>query len=377
MINVFQPTLGAEELAAVQSVFASNWIGKGRLTDQFETSFAAHLGTDAALMRAISCATEGLFQAMALLDIGAGDEVILPTISFVGAGNAVAACGARPVFCDVDPRTLNPTAEMIAAQISPRTKAVIILQYGGVPGDMDALCDLTAAHNIALIEDCACGVASRWQEQACGTFGDIAIWSFDAMKILVTGDGGMLRCRLPQMAERAEKLLYLGLLTTSGYDSAAESRWWEFDVDSPSRRATMNDMMSAIGLEQLRKLPRFIARRQTVHQFYDEALAAESWLQRPPPIPQAADSSYYFYWVQTKAALRDKLATFLREKGIYTTFRYHPLHRVPFYGSEGALPNAEKAADCTLCLPQHQALSDADLETVVTAVKDFGRQHGA
>lgn len=374
MINVFQPALQSEELAAVQRVFASNWIGKGRETARFEQAFAQHLATDPALVRSVNSCTEGLFQAMSLLEIGAGDEVILPTISFVGAGNAVVASGATPVFCDVDCRTLNPTAEMIEAHITPRTRAVMVLHYGGVPCDVDALCRLTEEHGIALIEDCACSVASRWRGRACGTFGHVAVWSFDAMKILVTGDGGMIHCRTPELAERAERLLYLGLQTKSGLSSGADSRWWEFDIDSPSRRSITNDIASAIGIEQLQKIPGFIQRRREIYNAYHAALANEGWLQGPPPLPAAVDSSYYFYWIQTEPALRDQLAQYLREHDIYTTFRYYPLHWVEFYNSQGAFPGAERAANGTLCLPLHQSLSDADVDQVVDSVVRFGRE---
>lgn len=372
MINVFQPALGEEELTAVADVFASNWIGKGRLTAEFEAAFAAHLGSDPALVRSVSCCTEGLFQALALLNVGAGDEVILPTISFVGAGNAVVAAGARPVFCDVNRRTLNATAETIAPHITPRTRAVIILHYGGVPPDMDAIAALCAERGIALVEDAACSVASAWNGRACGTFGDVAVWSFDAMKILVTGDGGMVRCRTAEMAGEAEQRLYLGLETASGLSSREKDRWWEFEVGLPGRRAIMNDVASAIGLAQLRKLPDFIARRRQVHVAYEAALAGEGWLERPPAIPAQALSSYYFYWVQTPH--RDRLASFLRENGIYTTFRYYPLHWVDFYGSEAELPGAEQAARTTLCLPLHHALTDEEVGCVVAAVRRFGRE---
>lgn len=371
MINVFQPALGTEELEAVRKVFESNWIGKGKLTDQFEAEFARHLGVARELVRSASCCTEGLFQAISLLGIGSGDEVVLPTISFVGAANAIAESGARPVFCDVDPRTLNATAELIEQKLTPRTRAVMILHYGGVPCELDEICDLTRRKGIALIEDSACSVASRYKGRACGTFGDIGAWSFDAMKILVTGDGGMVYCRSPEMAERAEELLYLGLRMRSGYSSAVDKKWWEFEIAAYGRRAIMNDMASAIGLEQLKKFPGFVARRKRVHERYSRAFASVSWLRCPPQIPPEAQSSYYFYWVQTPVGVRDRLAVYLRERGIYTTFRYYPLHWVKFYGAADTLPGGEEAADTTLCLPLHQSLSDHDVERVIDAVTQF------
>ena len=224
ILNVFQPSLQREELDAVASVFESNWIGKGEVTARFEAAFAASLRVDRTLVRSISCCTEGLFQSMTLLGAGPGDEVVLPSISYVGAANAIAAAGATPMFCDVDPRTLNATAECIAEKMTPRTRAALVLHYGGLPCDMDSVCSLLQAKGIPLIEDSACSVASSYMGKACGTFGDIGLWSFDSMKVVSTGDGGMIYCRDARMAERAERLLYLGLTTATGFSSKARER---------------------------------------------------------------------------------------------------------------------------------------------------------
>ena len=371
LINVFQPALGAEELDAVRAVFASNWVGKGAVTASFEAEFADRMGEPRDRFRSASCATEALFQALPLAGIGPGDDVVLPAISFVGAGNAVMAAGARPVFCDVDPRTLNATPACVAAALTPRSKAVLVLHYGGVPCEMDELLALAKERGLALIEDSACSVASRYRGRACGCLGDVGAWSFDAMKILVTGDGGMIYCRDPERAARAEEGLYLGLGSRSGFSRMSEQRWWEFQVSTPGRRAIMNDIASAIGLEQLKKLSRFVLRRREIHRAYQEAFADLAWLRTPPEPPAHVESSYYFYWVQTPPGSRDRLAQHMKEQGVYTTFRYYPLHRVRLYGSEARLPAADAAAETTLCLPLHQSLSDDDVSKVVAAVRAF------
>ena len=302
--------------------------------------------------------------------------MILPTISFVGAANAVVASGARPVFCDVDDRTLNPTARLIDEKITSKTKAVIVLHYGGVPCLIDEICDFAEQKKLTLIEDSACSIASRYKGKACGTFGDIGLWSFDAMKILVTGDGGMIYCNTPEMSQRLERNLYLGLANQSGYSNNESSKWWEFEIASCGRRAIMNDVASAIGLEQLKKLPEFIARRRCIHEQYNEALAGLEWLQTPPKISKEMESSYYLYWIQTTTENRDRLALYFRERGIYTTFRYYPLHWVKHYdATTTSLPNAEETAQATLCLPLHQSLSNEDVEKVVKCIGDFGRQN--
>lgn len=373
MINIFQPTLQAEELEAVKKVFESNWIGKGTLNDQFESSFAGYVGVERNLIRSVSCCTEGLFQSMALLGIGSGDDVVLPSISFVGTANAVASCGARTVFCDVDKRTLNATVGLIEQKITHQTKAVIILHYGGVPCEIDEIREFLNQKEIALIEDSACSVASRYKDKSCGTFGDIGVWSFDAMKILVAGDGGMVYCRTPEMAQRAEEQFYMGLVTKSGFSSEMDSKWWKFKISCFGRRAIMNDIASAIGLEQLKKLPQFIVRRKEIHECYTQALSPLDWLQVPPEIPAYLQSSYYFYWIQTRPDIRDRLASYLREKGIYTTFRYFPLHWVKLYGAQVSLPNSEEAADTTLCIPLHQGLSKEDVEKIISSICQFSK----
>ncbi|MER7624966.1 DegT/DnrJ/EryC1/StrS family aminotransferase [Streptomyces sp. NPDC126503] len=368
MINVFQPSLGEEELAAVAEVFADNWLGHGPRTQKFEAEFAAHLGVDPRHVLFINSATAGLFLATELLGLGPGDDVVLPSMSFVAAGNAVAATGARPVFCDVDPRTLNPTAEDVERALTPRTKAVVVLHYGGYPGDIERVAALCRDRGVHLVEDAACAVASDVRGTRAGTFGDLAMWSFDSMKVLVTGDGGMLYVRDAELARTARTLAYHGLEQSSGFAAAKVSaRWWDLNVRAFGRRVIGNDVTAAIGSVQLRRLPGFTARRRAIAETYDRLLAGADGITTPPPLPDGHTSSYYFYWVQLESArVRDAVAADLLERGVYTTLRYPPLHKVPAYGADADadLPGTDRAADTTLLLPLHQGLDDADVRTV-------------
>lgn len=371
MINVYQPSLGKEELSALKTVFESNWIGKGKKVTEFEEKYAEHLGTSKDLVLSTNCCTEGLFSSMHLLDIHPEDEVIVPTISFVGAGNAVCANGSRLVLCDVDPHTLNVRAEDIERVISPKSKAILLLHFGGIPCEMDEIMTLAKEYNLKVIEDCAAGVCSSYKGKALGTFGDIGMWSFDAMKILVCGDGAMLHFNTPELRKKADRWLYFGLETKSGYENSVAQKWWEFDISSFGHRAIMNDMTAAIALEQLKKLPVYMEKRKVVHEFYNENFKQFAWLDLPKPLPEYSQSSYYFYHVQLNNGKRDKYAKFLRENGIYTTYRYFPLHRVPGYGIRGRFPNADYAADNTLILPMHQSLSRQDLEYILEKTEEF------
>lgn len=375
MINVFQPTLGKEELERIGKVFESNWLGKGKLVAEFEKTFAQHLGSDVSKVLTTNCCSEGLFSSMHLCDIQKDDEVILPTISFVGAGNAVCANGSKMVLCDVDKRTLNVRAEDIERVITPKSRAILLLHFGGIPCEMDEIMKLADAYNLKVIEDCAAGVNSTYKGQALGTFGDIGMWSFDAMKILVCGDGACLHFKDEELRNKAEKWLYFGLETKSGYENSVAQKWWEFDISCFGHRAIMNDITAAMALEQYKKLPMFMENRAAVHKFYDENLKDIEWIDLPLPIPEYCTTSYYFYYIQVKNGKRDELAKYLRENDIYTTYRYYPLHRVPGYQVSGSFPNADYAADNTLCLPMHQSLTKLDLEKVVTKIKTFGDKY--
>lgn len=376
LINVFQPSLGDEEADAVRAVMKSNWIGRGPKTKEFEQAWAKHIDVDPGLVQSVSTCTEGLFASMLALNIETGDEVIMPSISFVGAANAVVACGAQPVFCDVDLHTLNPRLSDIEAVVTPLTRAIIVLHYGGVPcADIENIMRFCRKHDIYLIEDCACAPASTYRGFACGTLGHIGVWSFDAMKIISTGDGGMIFAYSKKLAERIRKLLFLGLDSSSGLSSKAKTRWWEFDVGEAGRNATMNDITSSIGLVQLSKLHKFITARDWLYARYVANLSHLPAILLPPALPMDTESSYYFFYISVKNGLRDQLAAYLKQNDIYTTFRYYPLHLIGYYFDQKDLPKAEHVADNNLCLPLHQAMTGEDVDKVCDCIEKFFAEH--
>jgi dTDP-4-amino-4,6-dideoxygalactose transaminase len=383
MINIYQPSLGKEELKAVESVFKSNWLGKGPKTKEFIEQFAKKLTTEGAIVDSmgvgfetaspdnlltISSCTEGLFQSVDLY-VKEGDEVILPSVSFIGGANAISAKKAIPIFCDVNPRTLNPSVEDIEKCITKKTTAIIVIHYAGVPCDIERITELCSQRNIKLIEDNANSPFSRVNVKSTGTFGDVGIWSFDSMKQLVCGDGGMLYCKDKKDARRFDKLTYLGLESKSGFSNSVDKKWWEFDISSPSRRSITNDIQAAIGIVQLKKMDEQISIRSKIHNTYNKELGNLEWLDVPEKIPSHINSSYYMYHIQTKH--RDELAKYLRDNGVYTTFRYYPLHWVEYYKLGIKLPNTDYAANNTLCIPLHQSLTDNDIDKIITLIKSF------
>lgn len=375
MIQVFQPSFGADELASVARVFHSNWVGKGPKVTEFEAAWATHINASPANVVSVNSCTEGLFTAVQLLGIGPGDEVIIPTIHFVGTAQAVLSAGAMPVFCDVDSRTLNVRVEDIFYKISKSTKAIILNHYGGIPSHIEEmklfLDNGYYTKHIKIIEDAACAPASTYNGQAVGTFGDIGCWSFDSMKVISTGDGGMLYIRDEALADKARKMLHLGTSTDSGL-SSDKARWWEFEVEiEGARRSVMNDVAAAIGLEQLRKLKHFVVRRGEITLWYRSHLADLPIELCPTGDDLPGLLSHYFFWIQTPQ--RDELAHYLREQGIYTTFRYYPLHWA--YDTDDDFPNAETAAHRTLLLPLHQGLSDDQVSYICEKVREFFGTH--
>ena len=383
MINIYEPSLGKEEVAAVKDVFASNWLGYGRngtKQDEFVKEFAKKIISDSnefgytyadhRRLTTISCCSEALFQAVHAF-VKEGDEVIMPSISFVAAANAVVNIKATPVFCDVNKHTLNPSVEDIEKCITKKTKAVIVLHYAGVPCDIERIQRLCSQHNIKLIEDNASSPFSKVYAKNTGTFGDIGLWSFDPMKVITTGDGGMIYCKNENILQQIKYRTYLGL-KSSGSSNPVDQKWWEFDVESPGSKATMNDLSAAIGLEQLKKVDGFITSRKLIHSAYDNGLKNLDWLDTPPEISAGVISSYYMYYVQTKDVNhRNRLARYLRDRGVYTTFRYYPLHWVKYYNSAAKLPNSEWIANHTLNLPLHQSLTQKDVAHIIKAIKEF------
>lgn len=369
MINLFQPSVGDAELAAISEVFASNWLGTGTRVQQFERAFGEYIGHHADGLVAVTSGTEGLFQAALAAGLGPGDEVVLPTISFVGAAHAVHSLGARVTLCDVDTGSLNPTAEHVAAALTPATRAVLILHYGGGPGDVARISELAKERSLILIEDAACSLGAKSNGRVCGTFGDIGVWSFDAMKVMTTGDGGMVWCRDAEVADHIRRSVRLGGASSGFARRSVSSRWWEIDPQGVGRRAAMNDVMAAIGLVQLDRLPGFLQRRGEIAATYDAGLSDLPWVTVPEP--QTLQAARIFYWIQTDPRMRDDVARHLLEREVYTSFRYWPLHRTPLYASRNVFPGASIAADSTLMLPLHQGLSDSDVEHVLDAVHRF------
>jgi len=370
MISIFSNSLGQEELSAVEKVFDSKWIGASKVTLEFEKQFRQLLNSKYSL--SYNCATAAIYDSMRLVGIQDGDEVLIPSINFIGCVNAIIDSGGIPIFCDVDKNTLNILPEEISRKRTNKTKAVLLLHYGGHPCDMDKLYDVS--DGLAIIEDSANSVYSSYKGKYCGTLGDIGCFSFDAMKILVVGDGGMMTFQNDEYYDKALSYRYLGLTNKdkSGVDSMKEGKdiWWEITLAKTSGRYISNDIVSAIGLEQLKKLSGFIQRRKDIWNIYKSELSDVDWITLPPEPLDDCTSSYYLFWLQMND--RNNFAKYMVKNEIYVTFRYYPLHLIKYYGSwHNQLPNTEWVNDRTINIPLHQNLTDGEVEYIIEMIKKY------
>ena len=373
-INLFEPTLGDLELKKITEVFESKWLGKGDSVKEFEKKFSELHGLSPDNFLTTTCCTEALFLAPKLFNWKEGDEIIVPVISFPAVVSAIIECGAKVVFCDVDSRSLNVTAEEVVKHVSNKTKGIVITHYGGVPVDFDAI-KAVLPKSVVILEDSACAINSTYKGRPVGCLGDMGVWSFDAMKAITTGDGGMIYLNDKLLRNRAVEWLYLGLPASdkSGLDKSGQGNngWWEFELEVPGRRAIMNNIQGAMGIVQMDRLSEFQANRKRNFEYLMNALNGIKEVLLPPDTAYEFTNSYYFFWLQTRN--RNELAKFLLEKGIYTTFRYWPLNKVSLFSdlASESYPEANLASEITLNIPVHQSLSENDLEYIVDSIKEY------
>jgi len=369
MIRVFRPSYDGREEEAVCDVLRSGWVGLGPKVEEFERRFAAYCGIRHCI--GTSSGTSALCMAVRLLRIGAGDEVIVPAMTFVSTAHAVVLAGARPVFADVLPDTLNIDPDDAARRIGPRTRAIIPVHYGGRPADIDRL--LEAADDIPLVEDCAHAAGARHAGRHVGGFGAAGCFSFHAVKNLAMGEGGAILVDDGGLAERAAKMRWLGI-DRSTWDRTGLDReyWWEYTVDEVGMKCHLDDIHAAIGLVQLQKLEEANRRRAKIAELYRTGLDDVEEVRVPPGVVEGDMSSWHMFVIRAKT--RDDLNVYLAERGIQTGVHYKPIHLYPCYGQQQRLPVAEKAFESILTLPMYPDLTDGEVRTVIDTIRSFYRR---
>lgn len=365
MINLFKPQMGDEELESLRDIFKSGWVGLGPKTEEFEKQFAKYIGTKYAI--GLNSATSALDLSLKLLNINHGDQVLVPTITFVSTAHAVSYNLASPIFVDSDENLLIDI-EDIKQKITPKTKAIIPVHYSGRSVDINYLRKI--AGNIPIIEDCAHACGSVFNGQKCGSFGDMGVFSFHAVKNLSTGDGGMITTNNFDIYNRAKRLRWLGIdKNTWDRTDINKSYWWEYNVSEIGLKCHMNDITASIGLVQLNKLEKMNNRRKQIAQMYFKGLKNISSIITPFMDTENSKSSWHIYCIRCKN--RNNLSIYLKEKNIMTGVHYKPIHLYKCYDNIPVLPNAENYFKEILSLPIYPDLTNEEVSTVVNEIKSF------
>ncbi|MBM7770577.1 perosamine synthetase [Actinokineospora baliensis] len=366
-IPVMKPLLGEEEALAVAETVRSGWVAQGPRVAAFEKAFAERVG--AAHGIAVSNCTTGLHLCLHLLGVGPGDEVVVPSLSFIATANAVRYCGATPVFADIDPLTGNLTAETVAAAITPATKAVMVVHQGGVPADVKAI--RAVAGDVPVVEDAACAAGSTLDGAPVGTGALLAAWSFHPRKLLTTGEGGMVTTDDAEWATRLRRLREHGMSMSAADRHAAGGAVVESYVET-AFNYRMTDIQAAMGLVQLNRLDGIVDQRRALAARYHELLTPLGL--RAVTDPANGTTNYQSFWVALPdgaPGLLDVLGK-LAAAGVSARRGIMAAHMEPAYEGHphAPLPGTEELATRSLILPLHHEITDADQKHIVGALAD-------
>jgi dTDP-4-amino-4,6-dideoxygalactose transaminase len=374
-VPVYRPYLGAEVQRAARDALEAGWLGMGRLSRRFEERVGDFLGLGPTGRRAVSTnsCTEAIHLAARLIGLGPGDEVIAPSFTYVAGHQAITRTGADVVFCDVEPDTLGIDPQRAAELVTDRTRAVLAVDFLGLPCRLDAVLELARRHGLRVIEDAAHAFGSVSDGRAVGAFGDLTCFSFGPVKMITTLEGGAVVTPDAADVQTLHELRHLGI------DSDTDARYrnqrnWEFDVVRQGYRCHLGSVPAAIGLAQLDLVDVFIANRQSYCRQYDERLGDlddvvlfdTHWKDVAP----------YIYVIRLRdAARREALIGHLRERGIATGIHFLGAHDLTFYAGarRGPLPVTEAVTGQVLTLPLHPFMDAGTLDRVADGVRSFFR----
>lgn len=373
-INVMKPWLGAAEIEAVAGVIESGWVAQGPRVAEFESAFAARMQAEHAV--ATTSCTTALHLALVVAGVSRGDEVVVPSLSFIATANVVRYVGATPVFADVDPMTGNVTADTVKTVLTDRTTAVIVVDQGGVPIDLDAVRALCDPLGIVVVEDAACGAGSTYRDRPVGVGAPIAAWSFHPRKLLTTGEGGMLTTSEAEWADRARRLREHAM-SVSAADRHRSVLPPAEVYDEVGFNYRMTDLQAAVGIVQLGRLDEIVARRRELADRYRAALHGAPGL-RCVEDPEFGTSNVQTFWVEVTPEHplgRDGVLATLAGAEISARRGIMAAHRQPAYaGVEHApLPVTDRLTDQTLILPLYHEMTPGDQDRVIAALRDTGR----
>jgi len=372
-IPFFKPWITKEDKRAVLEALDSRWLTGGPSTKKFENVFARYIGTNYAV--AVNNCTAALHLAMRALSIGAGDEVIVPVFTFAATANAALFVGAKPVFVDIDERTFNISPKDMEEKITKKTRAVIVVHYGGQPCDIKEIMNITERHDIKIVEDCAHSLGATYQGKQTGCFGVIGCFSFYPTKVITTLEGGMVSTNDKDIAERIQILREHGM--TRGAFTREKEATWYYDVRDLGYNYRLNEIQAALGISQLKRIEKINSMRIKAAKYYTEKLSNIKGIVTPHEAENRTHG-YHLYVIRVlkeKFGMdRDELFKKLASKGIGTSVHYTPLHLLTLYKEKlryenQEIPVAERLYKEVLSLPLFPTISKTQINDVVQEIK--------
>ncbi len=367
MLPVSRPSLGIEELEEVKKVFATGWLGLGSTVFEFENEIKEYL--EARNVIAVSTGTTALHIALDGFGIKEADEVIVPSLTFCASIQAITALRAIPVFCEINPSTLNIDVEDARGKITRRTKAIMPVHYCGNACDMDALLALGKEHGLLIVEDAAHAFGSSYKGRKIGSFGDVTCFSFDPIKNITCGEGGAVVLSDDNIAEEIRRKRILGIDKDTWHRYRNERSWF-YEVTTQGYRYHMSNINAAIGLAQFKKLDMFIEKKRKIVELYNEhfkhieGLELLAW--------NLNETAPFTYIVRVLNDKRDQLMDFLKSRDIGSGIHYIANHIQPFFKQYTCeLPVTDKVWKEILTLPLYYDMTDNDVQRVIDAVTEF------
>lgn len=366
----FRPSIGREEINEVVDSLKSGWLTMGPKTIKFENNFAKYIGVKYAL--SLNSCTAGLHLAIMALGIGKGDEVITPSLTFASTANVVVHMGAKPVFADIERDTFNIDPKSVVKKITKKTKAIIVVHYGGQPVDLSAFRTIARNFKIALIEDAAHAVGSKYKGKMIGSQGNLASFSFYATKNMTTGEGGMLTTNNSRIANFVVKNRLHGI-SKDAWKRYSKSGSWRYDVEYAGVKCNMTDIQASLGIHQLKKLNGFIKERIRLADLYTKQFKAVKGIKLHH-IKKGMKHTRHLYPILVEKMRRSKMIDILTQKKIGTSVHFIPLHLQSYYKKafgykKGDLPITESVFSKLISLPIYPGMKDNDVKYVVDVIK--------